>query len=103
MTQSKELTAFYDAYLDWAEGGENVYGFKAQFGLCHAVDTFDNLDGSVRLTGVYGEMQRQFRAAGLWSAYPFEGEIAYELSTDKRLDPKRMAWVRAHSSKGGEN
>lgn len=94
--QSEALTAFYDAYLHYAETGENPHCFLSFCGLC---DALTHMPG---YAVTFFEMKKQFRDAGLNEAYPFNAGSPdlYSQDESKSSNSKRLAWVRAHSTEG---
>lgn len=94
MEQSKELTAFYDAYLNWLErGAPNYDPFKRSLGLCNNLRRWMGIVGSA----ARHEMTTQFKAAGLDESYPFDPTEPYGLDF-KHDNPARIEWVRAHAT-----
>lgn len=98
MEQSEDLTAFYQAYLEWVEDGapeRNGLGFCRMFGLCHNASKY----AMNRLRddqSIWFEMQAQFKGVGLEEYYPFGGREAYISEDDCTKNYQRMKWVRDH-------
>lgn len=98
MKQSKELTAFYKAWLEWAENGAVSAGFESCWGLCANLEYYlyvnDNYQGNA-----YDEMINQFSDAGLDRCYPFGGEAKYDIklhNSSMHLCTMRIQWVKDH-------
>ena len=105
--QSKELTCFYQAYLDWLENGCKPNSvFHTGFGLCRClVDYLIKVRDYSRNQAWYvkKEMQDQFQEAGLDSLFPFSNgmRVPYiEESENFRmhLNPRRIQWVKEHAT-----
>lgn len=100
--QSELLTAFYRAYLDFAEGKPISYFTKA-CGLCHNLFWF--LQREAYPTDYYkvlAEMEQQFMDAGLNKAYPFNNGSGYDYQQEKEAgnmatNQNRLNWVRLHA------
>ena len=100
--QSKELTAFYNAYNDWLEAGapdKNEYSFSRRDGLCFLLYQFfdkvgETCDNACRISK---EMKNQFVSAQS-EVYPFGMSNYYERAKNntQHLDPIRIRWVKAH-------
>ena len=95
--QSKELTAFYNAYNEWLEAGapeENKYGFSGYDGLCCSIVVYTRTPFSK----IAVEMESQFAGAKLSKTYPFTRSNfidRYDSGT-LHLDPNRRRWVKTH-------
>ncbi len=99
--QSEVLTAFYRAYLDFAEGKPISY-FTKSCGLCHNLFWFLQKSGKQdNYYYVLAEMEQQFMDAGLNKVYPFNnGADDYEGEKEGNNIPnnqKRLDWVRLHA------
>lgn len=103
MKQSKELTAFYNAYNDWLEAGapeENEYNFHRHGGLCYNIIYIGAIAyGTKKLVGeLIPELKEQFEKAHLDKDYPF-GRWIYlvaRYNDTQHLDPNRIRWVKSH-------
>lgn len=105
--QSALLTAFYRAYLKFAETGDNPYDFTPRTGLCsnlcdyvdkHLEDSGKSPNAKIFYAAV-GEMDRQFKDAGLDTNYPFNhgSGRSYDLEMEQGRafdNVHRMNWVR---------
>lgn len=96
MKSSAELLAFYIAYNEWLETGDD--SFCPGYGLC--ANLFDFYVRNEELMySVLDEMHGQFRLANLDETLPFN-EDGMEYFNEKMADscpknPKRVAWVKA--------
>lgn len=123
MTQSKQLTEFYNAYNDWLEAGapERVRVVKFLPWITKAA-TFTRYNGlcinlsrwaksiikadNITTTALVREQEALFHDAGLSRYYPFDAlDYANLSNTSYNLRsrigtvhecPKRIAWVKAH-------
>jgi len=88
--QSDKLTEFYRAWLAWAEGRENVHGFKPDTGLCLSALQFGDMSTFMEITH---DLCKELGG----SISPFDqgldGCFKYP---DKRTNPKRLQWCRDH-------
>jgi len=92
MSQSKELTQFYQEYKAWLDtGAPQDKPFRRDRGLCNNMDLYMNFD-----TNVYIELSDQFSKAGLDNVFPFDECDAYMLDDNCHLNPKRIQWVTDH-------
>ena len=112
MTQSDELTAFYQAYLAWLNAGapedfdrtKNPFDFLRGVGLCGNLRLFCFHHKCYGHHTVYvAEMLNQFVEAGLDKQYPFnryskdENSMSIEIRQDTcYINPKRVQWVNNH-------
>lgn len=100
--QSEVLTAFYRAYLDFAEGKQVIY-FTKRCGLCHNLSRFLNSTGQKhKYYEIMLEMQYQFVAARLDYNYPFNNgsEDDYQKEKEEQnmiANQNRLDWVRSHA------
>lgn len=102
MKQSKELTAFYKAWLEWAENGAvDSMPFMRGIGLCDNMSTFlynDVALSNSQVSDFAHEMRQQFRNAELDVHYPF-GDSDYTArgwNDTMHLCPVRIQWVKDH-------
>lgn len=100
-TQSEHLTNFYRAWLEFAEGGENPFGFRRDRGLCWCLDRWSQftIHSGTDYMRISVEMSLQFRGAGLNGVTPFtpSGTLAdYAAEADKTTNPARLQWVSDH-------
>ena len=97
--QSKELTEFYRAYLEWAESGYGEHPkFHIDVGLCLNLQLYYGTD---ERGIVCREMLCQFIAAGLHGDYPFNsGNSQTYWSEIRHRKPARIAWVKEHAKVG---
>jgi hypothetical protein len=112
MSQSDELTAFYQAYVDWLDVGapetvlhpKNPFEFLRGVGLCGNLRLFCFQHSCYGHHTMYaGEMIRQFVEAGLDKQYPFnryskdENSMSIEMRQDTcHINPKRLQWAKNH-------
>ena len=116
MKQSKELTNFYRAYLNWLNAGApiaNEYDFKRTHGICCCITEFIEVEYAHKqendhrkiISKMIDEIQSQFLLAGLEKWLPFNkfGDVdgidyLYEvLNGTCHLNPKRIQWVKGHA------
>lgn len=92
-------TEFYDEILAWIEEGTPIHKFfSGQFGLC---SSFANWNAEHGGEFSAAPLKEEFKAAGLDADFPFGGLYFAESFADKLYsNPDRLAWIRAHSSKG---
>lgn len=100
--QSELLTAFYRAYLAFAETGDNPYGFRPRNGLCSNLVKFLDITCSGEDYTVCDEMEYQFKCAGLSTIYPFNNGSGedYDLQmkhSNAFENLQRLNWVREHA------
>lgn len=99
--QSELLTAFYRAYLAWAENGEGAkYRFRDAVGLCANLNRFLSVEDPQ--ADALEEMEDQFVQAGLDLSYPFNNgehqDYHDEMQSHKATsNVQRMKWVRDHA------
>ena len=99
--QSELLTAFYRAYLAWAETGErSEYRFRDAVGLCANLNRFLSVEDHTADT--LEEMENQFVEAGLDLCYPFNNGDLWDYKDEMRnnkatSNTQRMKWVREHA------
>ena len=97
MAQSKELTQFYQWWLEESQKDDPIESVKS-YGLCYNLYSYcgiHNLDGYC----LNCEMTNQFRKEGLCGIYPFNSDNSYseEVFSDScHLNPKRVQWVKDH-------
>lgn len=97
--QSDLLTAFYRAYLTFAEGGDPG-NFTTKCGLCHNLGKFlSSTDQGHLFYDVLSEMVEQFTTAHLDETYPFNngsgsGYDAEGKSGNMANNQSRLNWVR---------
>lgn len=108
MTQSKELTEFYRAYLKWYEScAVDNKVFKRRYALCACLEKYLESLGCSRKYVRYmkEEMEIQFKKASLHNVFPFNygslSDYRYE-KDDRHLNPRRIAWVQDHAMIDGE-
>lgn len=100
--QSEVLTAFYRAYLDFAEGKQVSY-FTKSCGLCHNLFWFLTRAGKPSdYPDVLSEMEQQFMDASLDEAYPFNDGSQDDYHEEKEgnnmtNNQNRLDWVRSHA------
>jgi hypothetical protein len=100
MTQSKELTEFYNAYAKWLDDGA-IEGkpFTRGYGLCTNLEDFYFDSERPYRNNICRELVTQFVTANLNSLCPFNlaGTYSYECSHDLiHLNHYRIQWVRDH-------
>jgi hypothetical protein len=102
MQQSKELTEFYKAWLEWAEG-DAVEGmpFARDVGLCGNLTEYliGKLTNWEDITKVRDEVSLQFKVVYSTTLYPFGGEETYDESCWNKtmhLCTIRLQWVKDH-------
>lgn len=98
--QSELLTAFYRAYLSWAEGEPSKYGFRNLTGMCANVNRFLSVEDPT--AEILEEMEDQFVDAGLDVSYPFNNGNTRDYKDEMRNSKatsniQRMKWVRDHA------
>ena len=99
--QSELLTAFYRAFLLFAETGENPHNFSDCAGLCSSLVRFLD-DTFAKDYLACDEMYQQFKDAHLDDVYPFNNGsgLNYNLEMKARNTTKnqtRLKWVRDHA------
>lgn len=104
MSQSNELTKFYQAYSDWLDAGApHRQPFWRNFGLCSSINDVKNLNVSAHV--LMDEMSTQFIFAGLNRVHPFGQRIYMEekAANEMHLNPRRIAWVKSQLNQGENN
>jgi len=101
MNQSEQLTEFYNSYKIWLEeGAPDMEPFSRNEGLCFSVQYFSLYCGYAQLD-LLGEMNKQFKQAGLFISYPFNGSGSYfskeKMERTMHLNPARIKWVMDHA------
>ena len=101
MTQSPELTEFYQFYRSWLQdGAKPSHSVLRSVGLCSALHHFglSRHMSSERLEELHDEFVGQLQKAGLNKAFPFNSSYdTYLRETESHaahLNPKRIAWVQ---------
>lgn len=106
MTQSIELTQFYNEWYHWAKGGgvlDYCLSFRNYDGLCTCLYRWAiyKAGGSRSHAGdfaerLHEEMKNQFQAAGLSRVFPFGVDAFYddEDTHTMHLRSERVNWVR---------
>ena len=99
MAQSKELTAFYNAYHNWLLDPVEYSPFSKNEGLCSSIRRFACFNEEHEMKLLY-EIRQQFKKSGLWSVSPFHQNLDYYFQESDaglcHLNQKRIAWVKAH-------
>lgn len=104
MTQSKELTGFYQAYLAWLEkGAPHWEPFGRNAGLCAALYDYCWDVARPSITSLMRELEAQFQEAGLHKSYPFNSGKFHEYRFEAvgylvHLNSQRIQWVVDHAA-----
>ncbi len=104
------LTQFYKEMQAWVDAGFPTGSLSTSYGLCTNLRVYvwanrrDLTPREVddRILQLLGEMQDQFRAAGLDPVYPFNVDFAdsdvESISSTKYTNPKRLDWIKRHAT-----
>lgn len=108
MTQSKELTEFYQAYKKWLEEGAPAERpFFRYWGLCSNFTAWAHDYGAMNRQTIFTvgrELTQQFADAGLDIFMPFNAMKGGDNYTEEaashqtHLNPKRIQWVKEHAN-----
>lgn len=102
ITPKEHLIVFLRAYLAFADGGQNPFGFTQRHGLCVelfeytqalSLDQCDTIDLEDEITDLLSE---EFIKVGLDTTLPFGG-LNYSERLEARTQhecPKRLAFIR---------
>ena len=102
ITPKEHLTVFLRAYLVFAEGGQNPFGFTTRHGMCVelfkyteslCLDEYETLALEGEITDVFSE---EFIKAGRDTTLPFGG-LNYSVRASngtQHEDPARLAFIR---------
>ena len=92
---SEQLIAFFEAYLEWAESGDEHEVFEPYIGLCDNLDNFiaGNKTSGTHRCAVTDELSALLRSSFSNPFYPFETKAQYHKRMDLHKNPKRIAWV----------
>jgi len=98
--QSALLTAFYRAFLFFADTGENPYKFSRANGLCGSLAKF--LAATTEDYSPCEEMYQQFKDAHLDVVYPFNNGSGFNYDHEMKTrnttkNQTRLKWVRDHA------
>lgn len=98
---SEQLKAFFEAYLEWAETGDDHEVFEPYAGLCDNLDNFiaGNKTSGTPKCAVKDELSSLLKSSFSNPVYPFETKAQYHESNDLHMNPKRIAWVRKQLEK----
>lgn len=90
------LKDFYRAYADWLDAGApQGKPFVRNNGLC--LNLLLKMPRSYEETNAaFEEMTEQLCEAGLDTLFPFDTREEYSKCDNMHLNPRRIAWVRAH-------
>lgn len=106
MTQSKELSLFYQAIWNWIQSNfqYNPNEFDTNCGLCSALWDWHIATDMAHELGMNlkEELKQQFVDAGLDIQYPFDEHTwDYTSTVNKFTNPKRLAWIKDHLPQQG--
>lgn len=100
MTQSMQLTEFYQAYLAWLDAGAPAdKPFSRSYGLCDNLTMYCE-ENRIKEDIVH-ELTKQFAAQKLSTVYPFDRENSYCNECDNNiahLNLARISWVKDHAN-----
>lgn len=94
---SEALKEFYAAYAEWLDAGApQAKPFVRNNGLCLNLLLKMPLPYE-ETNAAFEEMSEQFHEAGLDTLFPFDTREEYHTCDNMHLNPRRIAWVRAHA------